>query len=80
MTAATPEPDQPREDPLHCLACGRPKTPRKYLCDGCWFTLPPATRKRLDKRDDVIAAARRLGELRRQIRAKVALHMIEVPA
>ncbi len=59
-----------------CPACQQTKTPRQYLCRGCWFTLQPATRTALNKRDDL--AMRRLSDLYEALRQGTALHLIEI--
>lgn len=65
MTAAT------------CPACKGPKAPRQYLCSGCWWTLVPAARRALNRRDGM-PAARRLGALLEQLKAGTPLHRIEI--
>lgn len=69
MSAAAPE--------STCPACEQAKTPRMYLCSGCWFTLPSQARRALTKYDGM-PAARRLGELHTQLRAGVPLHQIAI--
>lgn len=59
-----------------CPACKGAKVPRQYLCSGCWFTLVPAARRALDRRDD--HAVRRLSQLLEQLRAGTPLHRIEI--
>jgi len=68
MSTATPE--------SACPCCGDAKAPRMYLCRGCWFTLPPATRTALNKHDD--HAMRRLSDLHEALRQGTALHLIEI--
>ncbi len=68
MSTATPE--------SACPACKEAKAPRQYLCRGCWFTLQPATRTALNKRDG--NAMRRLSDLYEALRQGTALHQIEV--
>ncbi|WP_405924893.1 hypothetical protein [Streptomyces sp. NBC_00035] len=52
------------------------KGPGKYLCFGCWNTLPTAARRLLNRRDS--RAMARLRELYDQITTGVPLHEIEV--
>lgn len=59
-----------------CLACPQPRAPRAYLCPGCWWTLQPATRRALNRRDD--RAGVRLLELRRQLTDGVRLADVTV--
>ncbi|MDL4812750.1 hypothetical protein [Actinomadura opuntiae] len=69
----------PARNPHQCPGCGlRPRAARQYLCRGCWVTLPAATRRALNLKDDQAAA--RLAELHRQLAAGVALHRIEIAA
>jgi hypothetical protein len=56
--------------------CTSPKEPRQYLCRGCWFTLQPAARTALNRRDAL--SSQRLRELYRQLQDGVALHLIEI--
>ena len=56
--------------------CGEAKTARTYLCRGCWYTLPPAARTALTKRDGL--AMRRLSDLLDQVRDGAPLHQVEV--
>jgi len=69
MSTATPE--------SACPACDEAKAPRMYLCRGCWFTLPSQARSALNRRDGM-PAARRLGELRQQLRDGVPIHTIVI--
>lgn len=63
--------------PTTCPVDGAPKHARDYLCRGCWFTLPKATRSVLNLRDD--GAARRLAILYGKIQAGESLRTIVVP-
>lgn len=56
--------------------CQKPKAAAQYLCRGCWFTLQPAARTALNRRDSL--ASQRLRELYRQLQAGVALHLIQI--
>jgi hypothetical protein len=59
-----------------CPSCRRPKGPGKYLCSGCWFTLPQPARSALNRRDTHAHA--RLRELHSQLANDVPLHEIQV--
>lgn len=52
------------------------KGPGKYLCLGCWSTLPMAARRRLNLRDSRSYA--RLRELHRQLDRGVPLPEIRI--
>lgn len=56
--------------------CTSRKNPKHYLCPGCWFTLKPAARRALNRRDN--AAFRRLAELREQLRQDTPLREIVI--
>jgi hypothetical protein len=62
--------------PPKCPACGGDKPAPLYLDRGCWFTLQPAARTALNRRDAL--ASQRLRELYRQLQDGVALHLIEI--
>ncbi|MGH3376009.1 MAG: hypothetical protein ACRDP6_14820 [Actinoallomurus sp.] len=62
--------------PTVCPACSATKEPKKYLCRGCWFTLPRAARGPLLRHD--AQAFRRLSELLEQIRNDVPLNQIQI--
>lgn len=74
MTATTL--DEPR-DPTTCPVDGKPKLARQYVCRGCWATLQPQARTRLNRRDD--GAFRRLAILNEQIDRGVPLREITIP-
>lgn len=59
-----------------CPACQGPKTPRHYLCGGCWRQLPKAAQKALYRRDRQAGA--RLIELHHQIADGVPLAEIRI--
>jgi hypothetical protein len=54
------------------------KGPGKYLCLGCWSTLPMAARRLLNRRDS--RAYARLRELHRQLDRGVPLAEIRITA
>jgi len=54
------------------------KGPGKYLCLGCWSTLPMAARRLLNRRDS--RAYPRLRQLHRQLDAGVPLAEIRIAA
>lgn len=62
---------------MTCPACKEHGVERgKYLCRGCWFTLPKATRTALNRRDDLASA--RLLALHRALRQNVPLRKISI--
>lgn len=62
---------------LACPACHKPRAARQYLCRGCWYTLPAATRQELSKGDKHAFA--RLRHLHDQIAAGTPLANIHIP-
>ncbi|MFF6985636.1 hypothetical protein [Streptomyces sp. NPDC010273] len=63
--------------PTRCPGCpDGMKGPGKYLCLGCWSTLPMAARRLLNRRDSHAMA--RLQELYRQVTAGVPLAEIHI--
>ncbi|WP_406444480.1 hypothetical protein OHB14_36545 [Streptomyces sp. NBC_01613] len=54
------------------------KHPGKYLCRACWFVLPEAARRLLNRRDS--RAYARLRQLRTQLDAGVPLAEIRITA
>jgi len=60
-----------------CPACEGEKHDRQYLCRGCWWELPPAARRALNRRDNL--AVRRLASLREQLNNGVPLAEISIP-
>lgn len=64
--------------PTTCPApgCTSRKKAAHYLCQGCWFTLKPAARRALSRRDN--AAFRRLSELREQLRQDTPLYEVVI--
>ncbi|MGI5223559.1 hypothetical protein [Actinoallomurus sp. CA-142502] len=74
-----PESENPTTvDPTTCPTpgCTFPKKASQYLCPGCWYTLQPAARRALSRRDDL--AVRRLAELREQLRQDTALRQVVI--
>lgn len=63
--------------PTTCPACQGPKPANTYLCKSDWFTLTADARTALLVKDG-IPAARRLGELRNQIKAAVPLDKVVI--
>lgn len=63
-------------NPPKCPVDSAAKPARMYLCRGCWYTLRPAARRALNKRD--MHATNRLRELYRQIHDDVPLHEIAI--
>lgn len=59
-----------------CPACDALKASRLYLCRGCWFTLPAAARRALNRHD--AKAGARLLELHDQLADDVPLHKIAI--
>lgn len=68
--------DEPR-DPTTCPVDGKPKLPAQYVCRGCWWTLQPQARNRLNRKDD--DAFRRLAILHEQLGDGVPLNKITIP-
>lgn len=62
---------------LICRSCDGTKRAYEYLCNGCWWTLQPAARAALNRRDD--SAFARLAELHRQLQDDTPLNRIEIP-
>lgn len=59
-----------------CPSCRHPKGQGKYLCLGCWSTLPMAQRRLLNRRDS--HAMTRLQELYTQVAQGVPLGEVQV--
>lgn len=65
--------------PARCPACPNGmRSPGKYLCLGCWSTLPMASRHALNRRDS--RAFARLRKLHRHLDADVPLADIRITA
>lgn len=77
MTEPTATETTPR-DPAECPTngCTNRRAPRQYLCKGCWYTLHPTTRGRLNRRDQ--HATERLKELYRALHNNTPLREIRV--
>lgn len=59
-----------------CPGCKARKPGNRYVCDGCWATLPRATRTALSRRDAL--AVQRLAELYAELRAGTPLRRVQV--
>ena len=64
---------------LPCRGCPNGvRAPGKYLCRACWFALPDAARRLLNRRDD--RAYARLRQLHTQLDQGVPLAEIRITA
>lgn len=59
-----------------CPVCAGDRAPGQYLCRACWFALPFATRRALNRRG--AGAVARLQQLLDQIRAGTPLAAIRI--
>jgi hypothetical protein len=66
----------PRLSETPCPVDQQPRNAGQYLCCGCWFTLTPAARRALYKRDAL--AGQRLRELHQQLGRGVPLGEVSV--
>ncbi|QKW06993.1 hypothetical protein HUT18_11860 [Streptomyces sp. NA04227] len=63
-----------------CRSCRTPKPSRLYLCAGCWFQIPAASRRALSGRGDRGGAITRIRQLHDHIDAGQPLGDLEITA
>jgi len=70
----SPRPGSKTVWPLCPICRRRPRNPKFYMCRGCWFELPKATRNVLNITDE--AARGRLVRLYRAVKDGISLNRI----